>query len=1001
MKTTHPPLIILLSVCILSPGFDLLAQKSKNGFPGFPPGFTPNLLPPGVYPPGFGPKSKQKAMKWLTDDAGNDEKIASLRVKEFLENKEECLKEAKEAWGAGTTQAAFKIAEEAYKQGSPASSELLTIAEEIAARSLQKGSGFEMMPVTSSHTQLLRSLLDLGHFDVVLEVIDRAKERKKSFKAPKIPGLPSGLMPMINDNSEMAESLILLEMAELLGDFDQAERIATESIERFGKIEKTTQQMLPANMQFSLNDMWLPRLAHILAQQGRKDEAAKVLESYEASDAKQQKALSNFGFGFFHAFRTCSDGILLASTWLVLGEADKAIKVLERVQAQIDSMGSGKAGLPAQSNAVVEFLPAVQSRVDMLFTKAHWAAGKAQETLDAAKRGMESLRKLKNYPDNHPNMISLRQLLAWAALAVGDKETAANESAALANLQVEAVAGLFRFASERQRLVYLQNADPFSLLVATGQDAALFQNVVRLKGTVLDSITKERQLASRASSGEAKEVLQKLNARREALNQAFLSGDTNVSALSKEVESLESKLASLTSTESHSTDFLGSTIDKVLSFLNPHEVVVEFIQYRKMSGPGKWEQHYGAVILRSQQVPAWVPLGGTTGIDASVQKMTSLVSTSTEKNEEVLKTDLRSLYDQLIVPLLPHLVGVKRIIWSPDGGLSGLAFGVLLSSDDSFAAEQWEMAYISTCRDLMKAASPQPESASMVIIAAPSYDTAVPLAKVSQNRVSAMAVDRGSLPELGPLPGTAMEKERLTQILENNAFTVKALTASEATEPVVIASLKGATHIHFATHGLVLAPSATVRRLSRGQGYQVDSPLPAPTPAGGQGLASSSPPPSQADQPLLRSMLCLTGANASLKQWKQGQHPPTLSDGLLTAQEVAALDLDSAWLAVLSACDTASGDALSGEGVLGMRRGFLAAGVDHLLMTFWSIADEETVQVMADFYKAIGDKVHPTTALHRVQREALVKWRKEKGLQSAVFLAGPFALSTTGKLPPN
>ncbi len=54
--------------------------------------------------------------------------------------------------------------------------------------------------------------------------------------------------------------------------------------------------------------------------------------------------------------------------------------------------------------------------------------------------------------------------------------------------------------------------------------------------------------------------------------------------------------------------------------------------------------------------------------------------------------------------------------------------------------------------------------------------------------------------------------------------------------------------------------------------------------------------------------------------------PPIENDGIVTAEDVAALDLKGTWLVTLSACDTASGEAKAGEGDLGLRRGFLQAG---------------------------------------------------------------------------
>jgi CHAT domain-containing protein len=99
----------------------------------------------------------------------------------------------------------------------------------------------------------------------------------------------------------------------------------------------------------------------------------------------------------------------------------------------------------------------------------------------------------------------------------------------------------------------------------------------------------------------------------------------------------------------------------------------------------------------------------------------------------------------------------------------------------------------------------------------------------------------------------------------------------------------------------------------------------------------------------------------------------------------------------LSACDTGSGEARAGEGVMGLRRGFIEAGAQNLLMTLWPISDEVTVQIMTDFYDAAHEKRNAPAALAKVQRDWLVKLRKERGLAKAVNLAGPFIMSSQGK----
>ena len=73
---------------------------------------------------------------------------------------------------------------------------------------------------------------------------------------------------------------------------------------------------------------------------------------------------------------------------------------------------------------------------------------------------------------------------------------------------------------------------------------------------------------------------------------------------------------------------------------------------------------------------------------------------------------------------------------------------------------------------------------------------------------------------------------------------------------------------------------------------------------------------------------------------------------MLTAQEVAAIDLSRADWAVLSACETGVGDVITGEGVLGLRRAFQVAGTRTLVMSLWAVEDEATREWMHELYAA-------------------------------------------------
>jgi CHAT domain-containing protein len=100
------------------------------------------------------------------------------------------------------------------------------------------------------------------------------------------------------------------------------------------------------------------------------------------------------------------------------------------------------------------------------------------------------------------------------------------------------------------------------------------------------------------------------------------------------------------------------------------------------------------------------------------------------------------------------------------------------------------------------------------------------------------------------------------------------------------------------------------------------------------------------DFSLSRSGLLMAGAR---KAWMGETIPDSIDDGILTAREIAHLDLRGTDLVVLSACETGLGD-VTGEGVFGLQRGFKKAGVNTLVMSLWKVDDKATKMMMTQFY---------------------------------------------------
>lgn len=106
-----------------------------------------------------------------------------------------------------------------------------------------------------------------------------------------------------------------------------------------------------------------------------------------------------------------------------------------------------------------------------------------------------------------------------------------------------------------------------------------------------------------------------------------------------------------------------------------------------------------------------------------------------------------------------------------------------------------------------------------------------------------------------------------------------------------------------------------------------------------------------------------------------GLHEPALAlsqrgdnDGFLTASEINGLTLD-ARLVTLSACNTASGRISSGDGVVSLAASFLNAGSRNVVVSTWSVSDQATAVLMAEFYARLKEGDSVSAALRRAKIE--------------------------------
>ena len=111
---------------------------------------------------------------------------------------------------------------------------------------------------------------------------------------------------------------------------------------------------------------------------------------------------------------------------------------------------------------------------------------------------------------------------------------------------------------------------------------------------------------------------------------------------------------------------------------------------------------------------------------------------------------------------------------------------------------------------------------------------------------------------------------------------------------------------------------------------------------------------------------------------------------MLTAEEVAALNLNGVEWAVLSGCDTGVGEVRAGEGVFGLRRAFQVAGARTVIMSLWPVEDQATVRWMTALYEGRFMKKLSTVDAVREAGLAVLRERRATGLSAHPFYWAAF-----------
>jgi len=268
-------------------------------------------------------------------------------------------------------------------------------------------------------------------------------------------------------------------------------------------------------------------------------------------------------------------------------------------------------------------------------------------------------------------------------------------------------------------------------------------------------------------------------------------------------------------------------------------------------------------------------------------------STPSEKNSTTHLQQLHQLLIEPIADLLPD--EEERIVFIPHQELFAVPFPALMDAEEKYLIEKHTIL-----------TAPSIQSLSFTRQRKQQFNNSSPpkgreVLIVGNPQMPQQGVEPNLKP-LAPLPGAEKEAKAISPI-----FETKPIIGSDATETAIVERMPNAKVIHLATHGLLDDFS---------------------------GIGSP-------------------GAFALT--------PSGRDDGFLTTTEImerfgqpGSTPL-KAELVVLSACDTGSGN-IKGEGVIGLSRSLIAAGVPTIVVSLWKVPDDDTNLLMKEFYINLYEK---------------------------------------------
>lgn len=477
-------------------------------------------------------------------------------------------------------------------------------------------------------------------------------------------------------------------------------------------------------------------------------------------------------------------------------------------------------------------------------------------------------------------------------------------------------------------------------------EALAYDALLLIRGALLNSENNLRRVINERHDASLNKIWEELKANRYILSKQLekdsLVRKTNVDSLQKVIYSLEDSLIIKCKAYGDITKNMKLKWQDIQKCLSSSDVAIEFLSFPIEND----SVMYAALTLRKDdRSPKLVPL--------FEEKQLKNISDS-------LCYQSKDMTQLVWEPLFQELQGVKNIYFSPSGALYNIGIEYLPGMED------YNIYRLSSTRELVTGGKTKTKNRA-VLYGGLNYDARFEKSAIEKSIVMLDEIfkERANVRGMGLRGGkeylehTKEEIDIIAEEFDKVKWECLIDSAAMGTEESFKAlSGKNIGCLHIATHGFYYAKEDADN--ARYKFMLIDNDM-----------------ISAEDKALTRSGLLMSGANHILED---EELPDNVEDGILTAKEIADIDLRGLNLVVLSACQTGLGDISQGEGVFGLQRGFKKAGANSILMSLWEVNDEATQILMTQFYKNLVSGQSKRQSLQSAQNY-LRMYKNEKGGQ--------------------